>query len=61
MGEGPSNTLCLRSTIEVDVAIYTSPNTFLQKKLAEQDVAKVALEHILKGTRDEESPLIYEI
>ena len=39
---------------------------FLQKKkkkkiVVEQDVVKVALEHISKGIRDEGRPLIHEI
>ena len=53
MSEGPSKALSFRSTIEEYVATYTSPNTFLQKKAAEQDVAKVALEHISKRIKDE--------
>ena len=56
MSEGPSNALRFRSTVEVDGVTYTSPNTFLpkkKKKTAEQDVAKVALEHISKRIRDE--------
>ena len=61
MSEGPSNALRFRSTVEVDRATYTSPNTFLRKKAAEQDVAKVALEHISKKIRDEGCPLIYDV
>ena len=56
MCERPSNALRFRSTVEVDGVTYTSPNTFLpkkKKKTAEQDVAKVALEHISKRIRDE--------
>ena len=56
MCERPSNALRFRSTVEVDGMTYTSPNTFLpkkKKKTAEQDVAKVALEHISKRIRDE--------
>ena len=53
MSEGPSNALRFRSTVEVDGATYISPNTFLRKKAAEQDVAKVALEHISKRIKDE--------
>ena len=53
MCERPSNALRFSSTVEVDEATYTSPNTFLQKKIAEQDVAKIALEHVSKRIRDE--------
>ena len=56
MCERPSNALRFRSTVEVDGMTYTSPNTFLpkkKKKTAEQDVAKVALDHISKRIRDE--------
>ena len=53
ISEGPSNALRFRSTVEVDGATYISPNTFLRKKAAEQDVAKVALEHISKRIKDE--------
>ena len=65
MSEGPSNALRFMSTIEVDGMTYTSPNTFSQKKKkkknTEQDVAKVALEHISKKIRDEGCPLIYDV
>ena len=51
--------------MEIDGATYTSPNTFFTKKkkknVVEQDVVKVALEHISKGIRDEGRPLIHEI
>ena len=45
-----------RSTVEVDGMTYTYQNNFLpkkKKKTTEQDVAKVALEHISKRIRDE--------
>ena len=62
MSEGPSNALRFRSTVEVDGATYTSPNTFLpKKKKTEQDVVKVALEHISNWIRDEGYPLVHEI
>ena len=61
MSEGPSNALRFRSTVEVDGATYNSLNTFLRKKAAEKDVAKVALEHISKRIRDECYPLVYEV
>ncbi|KAL4613866.1 hypothetical protein ACB092_07G012600 [Castanea dentata] len=60
MSEGPFNAIRFRSTVEVGGATYTSPNTFLHKKAAEQDVAKIALEHISKSIRDEGCPLVHE-
>ncbi|KAG5049344.1 hypothetical protein JHK85_010447 [Glycine max] len=42
-----------RSTVWVAEMRYTSPSTFSQKKAAEQDVARLALEGILHRTRDE--------
>ncbi|KAG5229856.1 nuclear poly(A) polymerase [Salix suchowensis] len=41
-----------------DGAQYTSRKTFLHRKAAEQDVANLALESILKGVKDEECPLL---
>ena len=61
MSKGPSNAQRFRSTVEVDGATYTSPNTFLPQKKAKQDVAKVALEHISNWIRDEGYPLVHEI
>ena len=64
MSEGPSNALRFRSTVEVDGVTYTSQNTFLpkkKKKKAEQDVAKVVLEHISNWIRDKGYPLVHEI
>lgn len=46
-----------RSTVEVDGQIFTSRNTFLKRKIAEQDVSKLALEHISKKIKDERCPL----
>jgi len=40
---------------------YTHSYTFLQKNVAKQDVAKVALEHVSKRIRDEGCPLVYEV
>ena len=55
------NALRFRSTIEVDGMTYTHSYTFLQKNVAKQDVAKVALEHISKRIKDEGCPLVYEV
>ncbi|XP_050261148.1 double-stranded RNA-binding protein 4-like isoform X5 [Quercus robur] len=58
--EGMQHAPKFRSTVEVDGCIYTSPNTFSLRKTAEQDVAKLALEHILKKIKDEGCPHIHE-
>ncbi|GAB4827975.1 hypothetical protein Ancab_034860 [Ancistrocladus abbreviatus] len=47
-----------RSSILVDGEIYTSPNTFSQRKAAEQDAAKHALEGITLKMSSEGSALI---
>ena len=65
MSEGPLNVLRSRATMEVNGAIYTFPNTFLRKKkkkkVAEQDVAKIAMKHISKKIRDKGFPLVLEV
>ncbi|CAK7339051.1 unnamed protein product [Dovyalis caffra] len=58
--EGSSHAPRFRSTVWVDGAQYTSPNTFSHRKAAEQDVAKLALESILKRVKDEGCPLLQE-
>uniref|UniRef100_A0A7N2MX72 DRBM domain-containing protein n=1 Tax=Quercus lobata TaxID=97700 RepID=A0A7N2MX72_QUELO len=57
VNEGSQHAPKFRSTVVVDGQIYTSPNTFLQRKIAEQDVSKLALEHISKKIKDERYPL----
>lgn len=57
VNEGSQHAPKFRSTVVVDGQIYTSPNTFLQRKIAEQDVSKLALEHISKKIKDEICPL----
>ncbi|XP_075672416.1 uncharacterized protein LOC142641972 isoform X2 [Castanea sativa] len=57
VNEGSQHAPKFRSTVVVDGQIYTSPNTFLQRKIAEQDVSKLALEHISKKIKDERCPL----
>ncbi|KAK4562897.1 hypothetical protein RGQ29_005401 [Quercus rubra] len=57
VNEGSQHAPKFRSTVVVDGQIYTSSNTFLQRKIAEQDVSKLALEHISKKIKDEICPL----
>ncbi|KAK7849948.1 double-stranded rna-binding protein 1 [Quercus suber] len=57
VNEGSQHAPMFRSTVVVDGQIYTSPNTFLKSKIAEQDVSKLALEHISKKIKDERCPL----
>ncbi|KAL5826317.1 hypothetical protein ACOSQ4_018114 [Xanthoceras sorbifolium] len=52
-----------RSTLMVDGETYTSSNTFSHRKAAEQNVAKLALECILKKIKNEEcspKPLMHK-
>ncbi|KAB5516697.1 hypothetical protein DKX38_027345 [Salix brachista] len=56
--EGAAHMPRFRSTVWVDGAQYTSQKTFLHRKAAEQDVANLALESILKRVKDEECPLL---
>ena len=57
VNEGSQHAPKFRSMVEVDGQIYTSPNTFSKRKMAEQDVSKLALEHISKKIKDERCPL----
>ena len=64
MNKGISYTLRFRSTMEIDGAIYTSPNTFFikkKKKKTEQDVTNVAIEHESKMIENEKCSLVYEV
>ncbi|KAH8511436.1 hypothetical protein H0E87_008847 [Populus deltoides] len=58
--EGSSHAPRFRSTVWVNGAQYTSPNTFFPRKEVEQEVAKVAVESILKRVKDEGCPLLHE-
>lgn len=60
VNEGFQHAPKFRSTVLVDGATYTSPNTFSHRKAAEQDVARLALEFISKKIKDEGCPLIRE-
>ncbi|KAH8483296.1 hypothetical protein H0E87_027901 [Populus deltoides] len=58
LNEGPAHMPRFRSTVWVDGARYRSQKTFLHRKAAEQDVANLALESILKKVKDEGCPLL---
>ncbi|KAF8378626.1 hypothetical protein HHK36_029975 [Tetracentron sinense] len=60
INEGFPHAPKFRSTVLVDGAAYKSINTFSQRKAAEQDVAKRALECISKKIKDEGCPLVSE-
>ena len=48
--------------MEIDGAIYTSPNTFfIKKKKTEQDITNVAIEHVSKRIENEKCSLVYEV
>ncbi|KAK8631169.1 hypothetical protein V6N13_079930 [Hibiscus sabdariffa] len=57
--EGLGHAPKFRSTVLVDGVTYISESTFSNIKAAEQDVAKHALECILKKIKDEGCPLIH--
>ncbi|WVY89531.1 hypothetical protein V8G54_035045 [Vigna mungo] len=58
INEGVLHTPKFRSTVHVAGMSYTSKSTFPQKKAAEQDVARLALEAILEKTRKDGPSLI---
>ncbi|XP_057500282.1 double-stranded RNA-binding protein 4-like [Actinidia eriantha] len=58
VNEGVQHAPRFRSTVFVDGAYFTSPNTFTNRKAAEQDVATVALDGINQKIREEGYPLI---
>ncbi|KAJ4706936.1 Double-stranded RNA-binding protein [Melia azedarach] len=60
VNEGYQHAPKFRSTVLVDGATYTSPNTFPNRRAAEQDVAKLALECISKKIKEEGCSLINE-
>ncbi|KAL5759426.1 hypothetical protein ACOSP7_017949 [Xanthoceras sorbifolium] len=61
INEGFQHAPEFRSTVMVDGETYTSSNTCSHRKAAEQDVAKLALECILKKIKNEECPPIIEL
>lgn len=61
INEGYQHAPKFRSTVLVDGVQYTSPNTFLHRKEAEQDVARLAFSCIVKKIKDEGCPLVREV
>ncbi|KAK4779838.1 hypothetical protein SAY87_015944 [Trapa incisa] len=60
VNEGLGHLPRFRATVFVDGNSYTSTNTFLHRKEAEQDVAKIAYEALLQKVDNEEYPLVHE-
>ncbi|KAG4953400.1 hypothetical protein AAZX31_14G067800 [Glycine max] len=61
INEGQDHSPKFRSTVWVADMGYTSQSTFSHKKAAEQEAARLALESILKRTRDEGLSLVNQI
>ena len=59
--EGSPHAPRFKSTVWVDGMSYTSQITFSQRKAAEQDVARLALESLSKRIKDEGCPLVCEV
>ncbi|MCL7050468.1 hypothetical protein MKW94_016724 [Papaver nudicaule] len=60
VNEGLQHLPKFRCTVHVDGVAYTSVNTFRNRKDAEQDASKLALESMPKKIKDESSAKIYE-
>ncbi|KAI3430037.1 uncharacterized protein J3R85_008315, partial [Psidium guajava] len=60
INEGSQHAPKYRSTVFVDGKSFTSPDTFPQKKEAEQNVAQIALNLLSQKMKDEGCPLIHE-
>lgn len=61
VNEGTQHAPQFRCTVLVDGTYYKSPNTFPQRKGAEQDAARVALDDINQKIKDDGRPLICEV
>lgn len=61
VNEGLGHLPRFRATVFVDGKSYTSPNTFLHRKEAEQDVARIAYEVLLQKVNNEEIPPVHEV
>ncbi|KAI8541938.1 hypothetical protein RHMOL_Rhmol08G0099600 [Rhododendron molle] len=60
INEGAQRPPMFRSTVFVDGTYITSPNTFSNRKAAEQDVASVALASLTQKIKEEGYPIIRE-
>ncbi|KAI4307634.1 hypothetical protein L6164_030802 [Bauhinia variegata] len=60
INEGSQHAPRFRSTVVVDGISITTENTFSQRKAAEQDAARLAMESITNKIRNEGCPLIYQ-
>ncbi|XP_022984141.1 double-stranded RNA-binding protein 4-like isoform X1 [Cucurbita maxima] len=58
--EGSQGIPKYRSTVVVDEVHYVSPNTFRNRRAAEQDAARIALEYISKKAKDDGFVLLHE-
>lgn len=59
--EGFQHAPRFRSTVLVDGSSYTSTDTFLQRKAAEQDASRVALDELTPKMKDEGRRLICKV
>ncbi|OWM86113.1 hypothetical protein CDL15_Pgr010937 [Punica granatum] len=60
VNEGLGHLPRFRATVVVDGKSYTSPRTFLHRKEAEQDVARIAYEILLEKVNNEQLPPVHE-
>ncbi|RZC51967.1 hypothetical protein C5167_020393 [Papaver somniferum] len=60
VNEGLQHLPKFRCTVHVDGVAYRSVNTFRNRKDAEQDASKLALESMPKKIKDESSAIVYE-
>jgi len=61
VSEGEPHNPKFRSTVWVAGISYTSQSTFPQKKAAEQEASRLALEITLQKTRDEGPSLVSQV
>lgn len=61
INEGAQRPPMFRSTVFVDGTYITSPNTFSNRKAAEQDVASIALASLTQKIKEEGYPIIREV